>query len=383
MTTHRSYLAPVPRALAVLALLLLTLAAGPAFGDDSWKQCAEEGDDCYLQAGSWAVRFGNSTDEGNSWFYYTEYNDSASIVIDCSNEVFGDPLRGDDKICQYREVYDSPDNNDYLGCSTSGSTKQCGYQAAADAQWSQCAKEGDDCEVNTGGMVAVRYGSYEANEWSVRNWSSTGGKFECSNHAWQFDPAKGYDKVCEWAQLPDYAMRAVAYEWKLVAGPCDNCTSMSFTASVGVSLTEGDSTTVGFSESVSAQVSESVNVGIGISSTQVGATMGYQLSASLAANWSDTVSRTTQVSESLSFDWECDFSQMLPDHDVLIYQFVTSSYRVGAGTVDVGDIQDSAFVCIQTPNGQPTLTPACLPNFFEASDPTGQTCDPGGQLISG
>ena len=384
MTLQASSLTRVPRTLLVLALLLLGSAAGPAFADDAWKNCADEGDYCYLDAGSWVVRYGNSTDDGDSWFYYTEYNDSSAFTIECSNDVFGDSLRGKDKICQYREVYDDPSgqSNDYLGCSTEGSTKQCGYQPDPSAQWNQCAKEGDNCEVNTGGMVTFRYGSHEAGEWAVRNWSSTGGKVDCSNKAWEYDPAKGYDKVCEWAELPEFAMRGVAYQWKLIAGPCDNCSSPQVTTTVGVSISQGNATTAGFSASVGAQVSSSVNVGIGISSTQVGATMGYQLSASLSANWSETVSRTTQASVQESVQWSCDFTEMLPDHNIVVYQFITSTYRVGGGDVDVGQVQDSAFVCIQTPNGEPTYTPACLPNYFDAGDPTGQTCYSGGQLIT-
>lgn len=349
-----------------------------AVADGTWKQCAVEGDNCYLQSGSWAVRFGYGGD-GDSYYYYTVYNDNDSITVPCTTDHFGDPRRGKDKVCQYRPVYDSP-GQDYLGCSSLGTGKQCGYQTDNTVTWSECATEGNDCKVDTKGLVALRYGSYESNQWAQRNWSSTGSAMECSNHAWGYDPAKGHDKVCEYGNLPEYAMRAVSYQWKKIEGTCDNCSDPIVTTTVGVDISEGTSTTTGFSASVAEQVSAQVNIGLGVSSTEVGATLGVQYTATVGANWSRTVSSTTSVSESIQEQFTCTFSSVPANHNVLVYQFVSSSYRIGAGNVDVGDIQDSSFACILTPQGQPPLVPACLPNYFDTSDPTGQTCLEGGQL---
>ena len=293
--------------------------------------------------------------------------------------MFGDPRRGKDKVCQYRPVYDHV-GTDYLGCSTKGSVRQCGYQTDSSVSWSQCAKEGHDCNTRTGGLVAIRYGSHESGKWAQRNWSSTGSDMECSNHAWGYDPSQGHDKVCEYGNLPEYAMRAVSYRWRKVEGTCDNCSNPTITTQVGVSISDGETTTSGFSASLGAQVSAQVNIGVGVSSTEVGATLGTQYSAEVGANWSKAVTTTTEVSASIQEQFTCEFSSVPADHDVLVYQFVTSSYRIGGGDVDVGDVQDSSFVCLLTPNGQPPLTPACLPNYFDHSDPTAQTCFPGGTL---
>lgn len=139
--------------------------SGSSRGD--WVVCAYEGDYCRVP-GNATVRYGA---EGR----YQERDVNGGIA--CNNGVFGDPLPGYAKLCEYRRGGGRGDNWN-------------GGGHAADGDWRNCAREGGYCDVR--GRQNVRYGArgrYMYRE--VR------GGTECTNEAFGGDPIPGVEKHCE------------------------------------------------------------------------------------------------------------------------------------------------------------------------------------------
>eukprot|EP01092_Planopodium_desertum_P001983 TRINITY_DN1315_c0_g1_i2.p2 TRINITY_DN1315_c0_g1~~TRINITY_DN1315_c0_g1_i2.p2 ORF type:complete len:187 (+),score=1.06 TRINITY_DN1315_c0_g1_i2:903-1463(+) len=96
---------------------------------DGWTSCANERHTCELPAGAdYWVRFG----KGNTWFFRR-----AEGSIKCNDDVFGDPLQGTNKGCEYHP----------------GTLSR--------AQWNSCASEGNSCELpgDSKYPVLVKYGA--------------------------------------------------------------------------------------------------------------------------------------------------------------------------------------------------------------------------------
>lgn len=133
---------------------------------DDWVVCAYEGDYCRVP-GNATVRYGA---DGR---YYER---RVSGGVGCNNGVFGDPVHGHAKVCEYR---------------AEGRRDGGGYgQDDRGGQWSHCAREGRYCDVR--GRKEVRYG---ANGRYVTR--DVRGGIECTNQAFGADPAPGTPKSCE------------------------------------------------------------------------------------------------------------------------------------------------------------------------------------------
>lgn len=103
---------------------LYALSAVTYAQSDPWVDCANEGEVCSFE-GTKTVRYGN----GSVW---VEGSYSNSVV--CTNAVFGDPLKGTPKQCQY--AIDAGVMS-VVTCTT-------------------CANEGGQCQFDD--VKAVRYG---------------------------------------------------------------------------------------------------------------------------------------------------------------------------------------------------------------------------------
>lgn len=130
---------------------------------DTWTKCANEGGVCVF-SGTTQVRYGlNGT-------YAIR---TASDSIGCNNQVFGDPLPGIVKICEY---------------ATSGSEPP---PPPPDLTWTRCASEGGICSFS--GTRQVRYGRDTTFVTRIAT-----GSIGCNNEVFG-DPLFGIVKVCDYA----------------------------------------------------------------------------------------------------------------------------------------------------------------------------------------
>lgn len=142
--------------------------ADPSSG--GWALCAGEGEVCRVP-GSTTVRYGA---DGR----YAERNTSQDIA--CNNAVFGDPVPGLAKQCEYRR-------SDVAG-------PQRGTPAGAALPWGLCAPEGALCSFR--GAAMLRYGA--DGRYAYRE-AFNG--LQCSNESFGIDPAPGAAKRCELLKL--------------------------------------------------------------------------------------------------------------------------------------------------------------------------------------
>lgn len=129
----------------------------------SWVDCAQEGGICNF-SGTRDVRYG----AGASFAVK-----SATSSIACTNAVFGDPIQGTVKSCQYSAATTSA--------------------PAPVASWTACASEAGTCSVP--GTREVRYGT--ASNYTSRVLS---GAVSCSNATFG-DPAPGIVKSCAYSSV--------------------------------------------------------------------------------------------------------------------------------------------------------------------------------------
>ena len=127
-----------------------------------WTTCANEGGTCNF-SGTRNVRYGAN----NS---YATLSATASIA--CNNIVFGDPMPGVVKTCQYADTSSM-------------------VPAPAPSTWTACANEGGTC--NFSGTSDVRYGAN-----SIYSTRTASGSIACTNTVFG-DPIPGVVKACEYA----------------------------------------------------------------------------------------------------------------------------------------------------------------------------------------
>lgn len=139
---------------------------------EAWEYCARENQVCNVR-GSATVRFG-----ANGQFSYQQV--SGPVRCDVAN--FGDPVPGSKKDCEI-------DNSGAAGFYVD--RPGYGYdQPYNDAGWSQCAREGQSCDVRGHGLI--RYGAN--GQYTTRQ--AFDQQVRCDNQ--QFgDPAPGQKKSCE------------------------------------------------------------------------------------------------------------------------------------------------------------------------------------------
>ena len=135
-----------PRNIAVVLITVLTLSAtlllsagdSAAQTSTSWSYCASEGGQCNF-SGTREVRYG-----ANGNYAYGIFTNGVS----CNNGVFGDPLSGIVKECQFGD-----------GASQSSSSTQNNTSPTTptnDSSWSYCASEGGQCNFSgTGKSVTA------------------------------------------------------------------------------------------------------------------------------------------------------------------------------------------------------------------------------------
>jgi thermitase len=136
----------------------------------NWVRCASEGGVCNFQ-GTRQVRFGAN----NSYAVTT-----ASGTISCSNGVFGDPMYGVVKTCDYGDVISSTIN-------------PAPAPVPVVETWTECASEGANCTFT--GTRTVRYGATGVYAKGIFN-----GATACSNGIFG-DPVYGTVKTCSYSSI--------------------------------------------------------------------------------------------------------------------------------------------------------------------------------------
>jgi len=136
----------------------------PPPATSGWTRCAVEWQVCSF-TGTAQVRY------GASGVYVTR---SATGSIACNNQVFGDPLPGADKVCEY-----------------SGSDTGTPPPPPPPSGWTRCAVEWQVCSFP--GTAQVRYGA--SGTYVTR---TATGSIACNNQVFG-DPLPGADKVCEYS----------------------------------------------------------------------------------------------------------------------------------------------------------------------------------------
>ena len=200
------------------SVLMCAQLSAKAPDDEGWAKCADEGAMCSF-SGKRKVRYG-----ANGKYVTQAFNNG----VECSNNVFGDPAEGFSKqcdiarqgraawllcakegeACKFRGVrtvrygangqYVTKEFTQGVECSNAvfgdpipGVSKQCEYGPEISVTWTKCANEGSTCKFS--GMRQVRYGA--RNKFAEAR--SFSGEVECGNATFG-DPIPGVSKQCEY-----------------------------------------------------------------------------------------------------------------------------------------------------------------------------------------
>lgn len=170
---------------------------GVKLAPDVWIKCADEWGTCTV-SGTTQVRYGlNGT--------FVTRNVTGSVG--CNNDVFGDPLPGADKVCEYATITAEPGPAPSPAPAPAPAPSPSPAPAPAPAPspapapaptpaptWSKCADEWQTCSFS--GTQQVRYGLNGT--WATR---TATGSIGCNNDVFG-DPLPGADKICEVASAP-------------------------------------------------------------------------------------------------------------------------------------------------------------------------------------
>jgi hypothetical protein len=161
---------------------------------NGWRHCAEENQTCIVPTTA-TVRFGA---QGR----YTQVR-GVNGHIACSIQVFGDPIYGERKSCEYSVPgYGASGAPGYGGSSGSGSWEAeqpmpvypaTGY-GGNEQGWAFCANEDSACHVP--GVATVRFGAQ--GRYTVIN--QVNGHIPCTKEVFG-DPIEGIKKTCEYATM--------------------------------------------------------------------------------------------------------------------------------------------------------------------------------------
>ena len=158
-----------------LAATLSLMLPWAAHAQAGWQYCGDEGQTCNVY-GPATVRYGA---EGE--YAYRNVNGP----IRCSNDLFGDPARGDRKQCAYRMGHNQSPDDRHPGNWNGG---WHGTNADNERGWEKCADENEYCSFQ--GTREVRFGA--AGRYAVR--TVTGG-IDCNTRTFG-DPNPGVRKLC-------------------------------------------------------------------------------------------------------------------------------------------------------------------------------------------
>jgi hypothetical protein len=140
----------------------------------NWTPCATETQECKFSGTKW-VRFG-----ANGIYNYGAF--TGGVV--CSNAVFGDPINGVIKQCDYADI---------IGATPTPGPKP--IPTPASGGWTHCANESEQC--NFTGTKRVRYGAND-----VYNYGTFTGGVLCVNANFG-DPINGVFKHCDYADIAE------------------------------------------------------------------------------------------------------------------------------------------------------------------------------------
>jgi subtilisin family serine protease len=152
------------------ASLTVNVANGVTPVAPNWTRCASEGNACNF-SGTRQVRYGAN----NSYAFTT-----ATGSVACSNAVFGDPMWGVVKTCDY-------------GDAISSTPAPAPAPAPVIETWTDCAGEGANCTFT--GTRTVRYGANGIYAKAVFN-----GATACTNGVFG-DPLYGTVKACSYSSI--------------------------------------------------------------------------------------------------------------------------------------------------------------------------------------
>lgn len=148
--------------------------SGVKLAPEVWVKCADEWGTCTV-SGTAQVRYGL---DGS---FVTR---TVTGSVGCNNDVFGDPLPGADKVCEYATISPAP------APAPSPAPAPAPTPTPTPAPtWSKCAEEWQTCSFT--GTQQVRYGLNDS--WVTR---TATGSIECNNTVFG-DPLPGADKICE------------------------------------------------------------------------------------------------------------------------------------------------------------------------------------------
>jgi parallel beta-helix repeat protein len=145
--------------------------AAPTINPNGWTFCASENSPCNF-SGTKEVRY------GTNGVYVSQILTNGTS---CNNNVFGDPVYGFVKQCEYRDITSEPST----------------VAAVPTAGWTFCASENSPC--NFSGTKEVRYGT---NGVYVSQIFTNG--VSCNNNVFG-DPVYGFVKQCEYRDASDLA----------------------------------------------------------------------------------------------------------------------------------------------------------------------------------
>ncbi|HEY0844774.1 MAG TPA: polysaccharide deacetylase family protein [Noviherbaspirillum sp.] len=145
---------------------------------EAWIKCADEWGTCTF-SGTTQVRYGLN----GTWSTRT-----ATGSIGCNNDVFGDPLPGADKVCEYVTITTDPAPSPTPAPAPAPAPAPSPAPTPAPS-WSKCADEWQTCSFS--GTRQVRYGLNGT--WATR---TATGSINCNNNVFG-DPLPGADKICE------------------------------------------------------------------------------------------------------------------------------------------------------------------------------------------
>lgn len=141
-----------------------------------WIKCADEWGTCVV-TGTAQVRY------GLNGAFITR---TATGSIGCNNDVFGDPLPGADKVCEYATITSEPPPPDIPPPPPPPDPV---------STWTKCANEWQTCSFS--GTRRVRYGLNGT--YAIR---TATGSIACTNAVFG-DPLPGADKICEYETTTD------------------------------------------------------------------------------------------------------------------------------------------------------------------------------------
>ncbi len=285
------------------------------------------------------VRYGA---EGK-WIY-TLIASGEEQVLPCTNDYFGfDPDKGTTKSCQWGDYFTLADDT------------------PGEASLTNCATEGQTCDLLASVPVLMRYGTGTGYDWRFVHASDN--QIKCDNTYFGIDPKKGDNKACAYQAMEPSTVSTIG-SWQVVVtcvgAGCVISDSMSF----GTEKTSTWSTSAEWSLTVTESVEEGLEIeGVGVKANESVST-GFALSAGYQSALSSSMTETKTVT--------CDVGGN--QNSRALYQFLTATE---ASCLENGNCTGQTFtsdyLCVNDPPAN-YPGPACIPGTCAPGDPLCLTC---------